>query len=179
MRVMRAWGVRVTWIGVWLSLALLVVGCTGSPRGEPTGMPEPTLRIFVPPTDRPPPSPARSAVSLTEAVCTHDARFVEDLTVPDGTRVEPGEVLDKRWSVINTGSCDWGPGYRLVRLSGDAFGGPDEIALYPARAGTNAVWQVILEAPTASGEFRSRWQARAPDGSLFGEDVFLDVVVSP
>jgi hypothetical protein len=109
--------------------------------------------------------------------CTNAARFVDDLTFPDGTRVAPGALIDKRWSVQNTGTCDWGSGYRLVQVSGQGLSGPPEIALYPARSGTAAVWQVELQAPTAPGEYDSRWQARAPDGVLFGDVVFAVVVV--
>ena len=153
--------------------------CSGTGSASPTPAP-PTLDVFVPNVITP--TPARSVQSGSPGVepsCTNDARFVEDLTIPDGERVEPGQGVDKRWSVQNSGSCDWGPDYRLVRVSADAFGGPDEVALYPALAGTGAVWQVVLEAPESPGEFRSRWQAQAPDGSMFGEDVFVVVVVEP
>ena len=158
---------------------LAATACSGTERSSPTPA-LPTLDVFVPTVITP--TPARSLQSGSPGIvssCTDDARFVEDLTVPDGESVGPGEKIDKRWSVQNSGSCDWGPDYRLVRLSDDAFGGPDEVALYPARAGTGAVWQVVLEAPESPGEFRSRWQAQAPDGSMFGEDVFLVIVVSP
>lgn len=109
--------------------------------------------------------------------CLNDARFIEDLTIQDGTIVIPGERIDKRWSVQNSGTCDWGAGYSLVRLGDDPFLGEDEIALYPARAGSSAVWQVILEAPDEPGDYLSHWQAQNPQGYLFGDSVFLLVVV--
>jgi hypothetical protein len=108
----------------------------------------------------------------------NDAVFLEDLTVPDQSVVDPGVELDKRWSVQNSGSCDWGPGYQLFHVSNDAFSTTDEIALFPASAGSTAVWQVQLVAPPAPGEHISIWQARSPDGALFGEQVYLWVVVA-
>lgn len=147
--------------------------------GSTPAPPSPTLEVFVPAVaTAAPQTRATSAVTAAAPDCTNDARFVEDLTVPDGERVQPGQLIDKRWSVQNTGTCDWGPAYRLVRITGDAFSGPDQIALYPARAGTEAVWQVLLEAPAFPGEYSSRWQAQAPDGSRFGDDVFVVVVVT-
>jgi hypothetical protein len=146
---------------------------------KPATQEPPTLEVFVPAVVTPTPHiPTQTSPTTVAAACTDDARFIEDLTIPDGEHVAPGEQIDKRWSVQNTGTCDWGPGYRLVKISVDAFAGPDEIALYPARAGTEAVWQVILEAPDYSGEYSSRWQAQAPDGSRFGDDVFVLIVVS-
>lgn len=120
---------------------------------------------------------ALPAAPQVVGTCTDAARFVEDLTLPDGTVVGPGTVLDKRWSVQNAGSCDWGPDYRLVQIDNDGLTGPAEVAIYPARAGTAAVWQVELQAPMVPGEYSSRWQARAPDGSFFGDPVFVIVVV--
>ena len=110
-------------------------------------------------------------------MCKHDARFLEDLTFPDGEVVTPGQTIDKRWSVQNLGSCDWGAGYRLIHLGQDDFLAPEAVALYPARAGTNAVWQVELQAPLEVGQYVSQWQAQAPDGSTFGDVVYILISV--
>lgn len=91
--------------------------------------------------------------------------------------VTAGETIDKRWSVENDGTCDWGPGYRLVHVAGEGLIGPEEVALFPARAGSSAVWQVTLEAPAVPGEYISQWQARSPDGTHFGDLVYVIVVV--
>lgn len=110
--------------------------------------------------------------------CVDDASFIEDVTVPDGTEVLPGAAIDKRWSVSNSGSCDWGPDYRLVQVGSSGIEGPLEAALFPARAGATAIWEVALVAPTEPGEYLARWQARAPDGTLFGDEVFVLILVA-
>jgi hypothetical protein len=110
-------------------------------------------------------------------LCTNEAVYLEDLTVPDGTIVSPGQRLDKRWAVRNTGSCNWNAAYRLVPLGESEFSAPEAVALYPARAGEVATLQVVLDAPGSPGEYASRWQPQAPDGSLFGEPVFVFVLV--
>jgi len=122
--------------------------------------------------------PAQSAPQVNPVNCVDDAAFLEDLTIPDETIVAAGEQLDKRWSVQNSGSCNWDSGYRLVRVGDDGFGAEDEQALYPARAGAVAIWQVQLSAPVQPGEHISIWQARSPQGALFGEQVYLWIVVA-
>ena len=169
------WTVRIHWLFVFLvGLSLLFAGC-GSVAEDPptiswTPLPEsvgPSSPTAVDPESKPP----------TPSICINNAQFLEDLTIPDGSVVAPGTMLDKRWSVQNSGSCDWGPGYNLVRLGADPLSGMDELALYPARAGTAAVWQVVLKAPMEPGDYFSRWQARTPTGSLFGDEVFLLISV--
>ncbi len=150
----------------------------------------------LPPAMPPQPSPATTTLPVIEstpetespegeapplvppASCRNGSRYIEDLTIPDGTVVAPGQTIDKRWSVQNSGTCDWGPDYRLVHVSGEGVTGPDEVALYPAVAGADAVWQVILQAPTEAGTYHSRWQAQAPDGTFFGEEVYVVIVVA-
>jgi hypothetical protein len=111
-------------------------------------------------------------------LCADNASFIEDLTVPDGSQVLAGEALVKRWSVSNSGSCDWGQDYRLVQVGTSEIEGPGETALFPASAGSTAVWEVSLVAPLTPGEYLGRWQARAPDGTLFGDEVFVLIVVA-
>lgn len=112
------------------------------------------------------------------ASCVNDAVFLSDLTVPDGTVVQPGQVLDKRWSVRNAGTCDWGPDYRLIAVPPNPFAGEAPLALYPARAGADAVWQVMVRVPGQKGEIVGRWQAQAPDGTTFGQQVFIKIEVA-
>ncbi len=168
-------------VGLWIQLIFMLVtlaACRG--QADPT----PTLAWT--------PLPVASNVPLATATptieaagfipgirdCINDALFLEDLTIPDQTIVTAGERLDKRWSVQNSGTCDWGSGYHLTRIGIDKFESLDEIALYPARSGSTATWQVVLIAPQESGEHISIWQARAPDGALFGQQVYVWVLVA-
>lgn len=136
-----------------------------TPPPLPTQLPPPTQTVPAP-VDLAPAIPPNRA-------CTNDATFIEDVTLPDRTQVEPGEVLDKRWAVRNSGSCNWGPGYRLVRMGEDSLQGVDEVALYPARAGATAIIRVSLTAPPKPGMHISRWRLAAPDGTPFGEEIYL------
>jgi hypothetical protein len=164
-------------------LASVLLAACGPSATPPLVPPAPPTESAFPATavafTQPPPPAATPTFPAIRIPCTDDAAFLEDLSIPDGTRVVPGEEIDKRWSVRNTGTCDWGPGYRLVRTSTDGLGGPHDIPLYPARSGTDAVWQVIFTAPDQPGDYVSEWQAETPEGVRFGEEVFVYVVVEP
>lgn len=97
--------------------------------------------------------------------------------MPDGSAVAPGQRVDKRWAMENTGDCDWGPDYRLVPLADNPLAGGAKAALYPARAGARAVWSVEFEAPEEPGEYIGQWVAVNPAGESFGSPVFTLIVV--
>lgn len=188
-------------LGAWLA------ACRPAPLAAPTSVltplpPATTVVVLTtaPPTAtaaRPPATPTRRAatavatmapsatpvIAVTAEPCVNDLVFVADLTVPDGAQFLPGQTFVKKWSVRNTGACDWGPGYRLVFINGDpltaAPGLPaqTEYALYPARAGTTAVWEIPMRAPEVPGEYTGRWQARDPQGNFFGNLVFIKIEV--
>jgi hypothetical protein len=156
---------------------LLTAGCSSPAEDLHEQDPQWTPLAITPINPIPTPTATIAAGNVFDGPCLNDAEFIEDLTIPDLTEVDPGSELDKRWLVRNSGSCDWTLDYRLVNVSGVGFTGPDQIALYPARSETSAVWQVVVTAPQTPGEHISRWQAQAPDGTPFGDEVFLYIVV--
>lgn len=109
--------------------------------------------------------------------CTSGLVFLEDLSIPDGMSVTPGEALDKRWLVQNNGTCNWDHNFGLQLIAGPAMGAPGETALFPARSGTQAEIQIVFTAPQELGTHRSAWQARDPQGKIFGDPIFIEVAV--
>jgi len=61
----------------------------------------------------PPKAPPTATLTL-KPTCYCALRYVADLTIPDGTSLEPGTTFTKTWSVMNAGTCPWRGGYRLV-----------------------------------------------------------------
>jgi hypothetical protein len=120
-------------------------------------------------------SPTQS--SLPTPTCTDSLRYLEDLSIPDGTQVSAGQALDKRWSVENNGSCNWDERYRVQLIAGPGMGAASQQALYPARSGTQAVIRMVFTAPAESGAYRSAWQAYSPQGEPFGDPFFIEVIV--
>ncbi len=175
--------------GWWLSILLIIFGsaCSGTlerlfPEKQPediyrppslvaSGTPEqatpevflstPTSVAYIPPT----PS------------CLNDLLFLDDLTVPDGTLVLPETLMDKRWSVENTGSCNWDQHFSLKLVAGSEMGARVKQALYPARSGTQATIRILFSAPPEPGTYRSAWQAFSPQDEAFGDPIFIEIVV--
>ncbi len=110
--------------------------------------------------------------------CEDNLSFIGDLTVPDGSQVPANAIIDKRWEVINSGTCDWDARYHLRLIAGSLLGAnASEQPLYPARSGARAVLRIFFQAPSEEGRYRSAWQAFDPDDLPFGDPIFIDIEV--
>ena len=167
---------------ILLTVISFVAGCA----------PQPTPTPFRPPTQIAPtaplptltpipaiyvPAPTATFTSTPEGPCTNNLQFISDLTVEDGTIVSAGSSIDKQWLVQNSGTCNWDSTYRLKWTGGDPLGANQEQTIYPARAGTQATLRILFTAPTFFGTFESSWQAVSPDGNLFGDLIYIKVIV--
>ena len=144
-----------------------------APLIEPTFIIQPTQEILViESTPLPTVFP-----TVNPADCTNNLTFLEDLTIPDNMFATFGLALDKQWLVENSGTCNWNATYRLRNIGGAALGAPEEIALYPARAGTQATLRILFTAPFTEGVYESAWQAIDANGNPFGDPIYVRIVV--
>jgi next-to-BRCA1 protein 1 len=65
---------------------------------------------------------ARSIGSVLGSGGKLDARFVQDVTIFDGTELAPGTQFTKIWRLRNSGSIAWPPQTQLVHVGGDELG---------------------------------------------------------
>lgn len=92
-----------------------------------------------------------------------------DVTIPDDTRLQPGEPFTKIWRFVNAGSCTWTREYSVVWFSGDALGVENEHRLSQSVApGESVEIAVDMTAPNTPGVYSSYWMLRSASGSLFG-----------
>ncbi|MBN2149327.1 MAG: hypothetical protein JW726_18210 [Anaerolineales bacterium] len=165
----------------WLLFGLLcLAACKNSqatPFRPPTLVPRPTTLSTPEVTPSAIPTEQLTATPTPPPSCTNNLGYIEDLTVPDGTVVQPGETLDKGWLVENSGTCNWNEGYRVRLVSGPDLGAPTEQALFPARSGTQAIIHILFSAPSAPGLYQSAWQAYDPQQNAFGDPFFIQIVV--
>jgi len=176
--------IRPNLIALLLALTL-VSACapkaTDTPFRPPT-QPQPTQIL---PTTTPIPAiytplPTSTITATpTEGPCSNDLKFIQDVTIPDGTTVSVGTTIDKQWLVDNSGTCNWDSTYRLKWIGGDPLGANQEQILYPARAGKQATLRILFTAPTVAGTYESAWQAYGLDGIAFGDPIFIKIVVTP
>jgi hypothetical protein len=123
--------------------------------------------------------PTETATATPEGPCTNNLSFLNDITIPDDTSILPGASIDKQWLVQNSGSCNWDATYHLRWIGGDPLGANTEQALYPAKAGTQATLRIEFTAPVLEGPYESAWQAVSPDGNVFGDLIYIKIVVTP
>lgn len=169
-------------IWILILLSFFLVACQG--QGTPT--------LYIPPTGdtisassiHNDPTEASSTPIQTQPirptpspVCSPGLVFLEDITIPDGTIVNPGDVLDKRWLVENNGSCNWNEGFGLRLIAGPEMGAPFEHALFPSRSGSQTEIRIVFTAPDEPGSYRSAWQASDAQGNPFGDSIFIEIVV--
>mmetsp|Transcript_19355 Transcript_19355/g.45293 ORF Transcript_19355/g.45293 Transcript_19355/m.45293 type:complete len:464 (+) Transcript_19355:2-1393(+) len=104
------------------------------------------------------------------------AKFVEDLTLPQGSVVLPGQNITKTWVVQNCGDAPWPNGSSLVYQSGSTKA-PKLLPNVPAGAIVNISLDVTT--PASPGPFRLEWHLQDEDGRPFLGDwhLFLDVDV--
>lgn len=129
-----------------------------------------TPAITITPTETPTPQP-------TATVCTLGARWVADVTVPDNTPFAPGTTFVKTWRVLNSGTCDWKAGTKLVFISGDPMGGPAAVDVPALAAGSQTDISANFTAPATPGTYRANYQFQAPDGTRFGPIIWVRIVV--
>jgi hypothetical protein len=145
-----------------------------SPLIEPTFIIQPTRQVVVVQS-----TPLPTIVPTVDPQdCFNNLRFVDDITVPDNSFVTYGSSIDKQWLIENNGTCNWSSEYRIKHLGGAELGAPEEIMLYPARAGTQATVQILFTAPFTDGVYESAWQAFDPGGNPFGDPIYIRITVA-
>ena len=140
-------------------------------------VPVPAATAFAPVPSATPAVSATATATPTPAVCTNDAQFDRDVTVPDGTTFAAGQTFDKVWRVRNTGTCAWGQGYQLVFVSGTALTTNTVVNVPPTARGASVDLKVPMTAPTTPGTYTGVWQLRAPTGTFFGTRVRVMITV--
>ena len=140
-------------------------------QGDTT--PSPTVEPGAVATDTPTPTNTPDAPSPTPSntpIPCNLGRFVKDVTIPDGTVFEPGEVFTKTWRIKNVGSCAWTSGYDIVFSGGDSMGAPVSVQITSGTVspGQNVDVSVDLTAPASEGTYRGNWQLRDPSDVIFG-----------
>jgi hypothetical protein len=123
---------------------------TPVPNSEVTNTLEPSK---TPEPDTPTPSDTPIPCNL--------AKFLSDVTVPDGTIFEPGETFTKTWRLKNVGSC-----------ACDAMDAPASVQLTAGTVnpGQNVDVSVDMTAPASEGTYQGNWKLREPGDELFGID---------
>jgi hypothetical protein len=156
------------------AVALILSTNTAVPPASATS-PLPPTDTAVPPVETPiPPSATQAytptaALTNTPAACTNKARFVGE-TVPDDTAILAGSGFKKSWTLENSGTCTWTPGYTL-RFDSGTFMGTDAQAFPLGKTvlpGERITLEVSLTAPGQPDTYTSNYLLTNEVGQTFG-----------
>ena len=162
---------------------------TTAATDAPTTTPTPTY--FPSPTNTPIPF---EALSISKCA---SLSIIQDVTIEDGTRVNPGEIFTKVWRISNNGSCAWDANYKLMFHKGDKMSGPDEAIAYftnPAESIEQKIggWPdriysvnpldtvdlaLILRAPEEPGIYTGFWLLANGSGEIVQPMLWTQIVV--
>jgi len=139
----------------------------------------------IPPTNTPGIATSTLAVATTSVAPTSPpatescdvAQFIDDVTIPDGTTLEPDETFTKTWRLKNVGTCSWTPSYAVVFSSGDSMDGPATQSLTGnVNPGQTVDISVDLTAPGTDGSYKGFWKLRNASGVHFTQ-FYVDIKV--
>ena len=122
------------------------------------------------------PEPA-APTAVPADTCKNGMTYVADVSIPDGTRMNQGEGFRKTWRVKNTGTCTWTSDYSFVFVSGDQMSGRNINVPGIVSAGQTVDLSVDMIAPYADGKYQGNWQMRSPQGTNFGETIWVKIKV--
>ncbi|KAJ2882146.1 hypothetical protein IWW38_005696, partial [Coemansia aciculifera] len=107
------------------------------------------------------------------------AIFVEDVTIPDGTVMAPGESFVKIWSVANMGDSEWPTDTTLVHIDGEPTipGNKQSVPIVVSKRYEQVGIAVDLVAPMKPGRYVSQWRLMTSTGQYFGTGLWCTIVV--
>ena len=145
---------------------------TATPK--PTGTVTPTQTPLATATQ---PVSSIPTSTVSQAACDKSV-YISDVTFPDNTVVTPGQVFDKTWALMNTGTCAWTTAYSMTFVSGERMGGSSTLLTQAVPSQQQANVTVKLTAPTVAGTYTGYWRLANSQGSAFGQQVSVVIIVS-
>jgi len=119
---------------------------------------------------------SNAPIQVDHSLCDNSA-YIEDVTIPDGTVLAPGEIFVKTWMIKNTGFCMWKDSYMLMFFEGDSMSGLDAEIGKATASGMQAKVSIELTAPNSEGTYTGYWILANKYGYPFGMPFFVQIVV--
>ena len=94
------------------------------------------------------------------------AKYLADVTIPDGTKLKNAEAFSKTWKVRNDGLCNWPDDTTLVFVSGAKLGTPDSVKVGKVVSNTEVDVTVALTSPDQYGNYTGLWRLKSAQGNF-------------
>lgn len=148
----------------------------------PTDTPAPTaIPTLAAPTLLPAPLATISFTSPTADTgaapgCDNSA-WIADVTIPDGSKMDPDQNFKKTWTIFNSGTCPWDNTYQLAFVSGDKLNGSNLRVPVSVPPGQQINLSIDMQAPSNYGDYKGTWQLQNAQGQFFGSQVWVSIKV--
>ncbi len=162
--------IKATRAAALTELALPTITPTDTITLTPTAV---TATISLTPTE----TRAATRPPAGKAPLCDDFAYVSDVTIPDGTVLQPEEGFVKTWSLYNTGTCTWTAAYAIDFSSGTRMDGVITYMPQEVKSGGVVEISVGLWAPSSPGTYTGYWRMKNAEGVFFGVWVSVNIVV--
>ena len=96
--------------------------------------------------------------------------FAGSTNLAEGEEFQAGDTIQVVFTLVNTGTCTWDPGYNLILTGGDLTPSTSELPLSgEVETGQSVQLQVVYTAPSQAGPYLSIWKMEDSDGGVFGQ----------
>jgi uncharacterized protein YkwD len=124
----------------------------------------PTKEVTPHPTRTPRPAPATGTTVVTKSVkCKDGAVLLEDVTIPDNSKVPAGKIFTKTWKFKNTGTCAWA-GFTINYVTGERMNAPASATVPETAAGETVDISIDLTAPANDGIYTTHFSLQNAAG---------------
>lgn len=142
---------------------------SGTESTPATQQPTQSQNAALPSATQPPPTAVNTPPPSFDSDCDH-ITWGADITIPDDTTLQPGQVFTKTWRLKNSGTCTWTSNYALVLDSGHAMQAPAYVQITTDGVGPGQMVDIsiTLVAPIEHGEYQGFFKLRNANGVDFG-----------
>jgi len=104
--------------------------------------------------------------------------LVKDVTIGEGENVPPNTSFIKTWRVTNNGEDQWPEGCYLTFTGGINLSPLTSVPAGSLHPGETKDLSVDMNSPAEPGIYESKWRMATPNGSLFGETIWVILTVA-
>jgi len=105
------------------------------------------------------------------------ARFVSDVTIPDGVEIAGNTKFTKIWRLRNEGTSKWPERCSLIFTDGEKMGANIETLVPSIAPGEEVDISVDMIAPAAPGKYVGYYRMATAEGSRFGHRIWVEITV--
>ena len=119
-----------------------------------------------------------SPTATLGGVGCNNSAFIQDMSIPDNSNLNPDKTFTKTWRIKNTGTCTWTSDFKFTFVGGELFNSDTTKIRRTVGPGAMTDISLAMVAPGSPGTYSSYWRMADDKGDLFGT-VFNILIIVP